>query len=259
MPILEYDEDATSRLLSIYITPDIENQRNAFIKAFNPQQNQKILDVGSGPGLLANDISQFIGRSGLIYGIDISKPLLDIANSNYQDRTDLKFMLGDATKIPFKADDFDTVVSTQVLEYVPDVDAALLEFKRVLKPGGKVALLDTDWDSIVWHSSDAQRMNRVLKVWEEHASDPFLPRTLTNRLSKVGFKVESREIIPIYNANFNEETYSNRLIDLIVPFVVNSGNITISEAEMWAKDLRERGQNGEYFFSLNRYFFLATK
>lgn len=257
MPILEYDKDATDRLLSIYITPDVENQRNDFIKALNPQQNQKILDVGSGPGFLANEISQSIGQSGLICGIDISKPLLDIAKSNYQDRTDIEFHFGDASKIPFKTDDFDTVVSTQVLEYVPDVDAALLEFKRVLKPGGKVALLDTDWDSIVWHSSDAQRMNRVLKVWEEHASDPFLPRTLANRLSNAGFRVESREIIPIYNANFNEETYSNRLIDLIVPFVVNTGKITISEAETWANDLRERGQDGDYFFSLNRYFFLA--
>ena len=98
---------------------------------------------------------------------------------------------------------------------------------------------------------------RVLKVWEEHASDPFLPRTLAKKLSNAGFKLESREIIPIYNTNFNEETYSNRLIDLIVPFVVNSGNITSSEAETWAKDLRERGQDGDYFFSLNRYFFLA--
>jgi len=257
MPILEYDKDATNRLLSIYITPDVETQRNAFIKAFDPQKGQKILDVGSGPGFLANDISQSIGRSGLICGIDISKPLLDIANSKYQNRTDIEFHFGDATKIPFKADDFDTVVSTQVLEYVPDADAALLEFKRVIKPGGKVALLDTDWDSIVWHSSDAQRMNRVLKVWEGHTSDPFLPRTLANRLSNAGFKVESREIIPIYNAKFNEETYSNRLIDLIVPFVVNTGKITNSEAEEWAKDLRERGQDGEYFFSLNRYFFLA--
>jgi arsenite methyltransferase len=257
MPILEYDKDATDRLLSIYTTPDVETQRKSFIKALNPEQNQRILDVGSGPGFLANDISQFIGRSGQVCGIDISKPLLDIANSNYQNRSDIEFHFGDATKIPYKADDFDAVVSTQVLEYVPDVDAALLEFQRVLKPGGKVALLDTDWDSIVWHSSDMQRMNRVLKVWEEHASDPFLPRTLGNRLSYAGFTVESQEIIPIYNAEFNEDTYSNRLIDLIVPFVVNSGKITTSEAKTWAKDLRERGQNGEYFFSLNRYFFLA--
>ena len=61
MSILEYDKDATKRLLSIYITPDVEAQRNAFIKAFNPQQSQKILDVGSGPGFLATIFLNLLG------------------------------------------------------------------------------------------------------------------------------------------------------------------------------------------------------
>ncbi len=49
------------------------------------------------------------------------------------------------------------------------------------------------------------------------------------------------------------------MIDLIVPFVVGRGGITHDEAEMWARELRDCGDNGEYFFSLNRYFFLARK
>jgi len=108
-------------------------------------------------------------------------------------------------------------------------------------------------------SPDRARMNRILKTWEQHAADPFLPRTLAKRLIRAGFQVHSQKIIPIYNAEFRQNTYSNRLIDLIIPFVVNTGNITKVEAEAWAQDLRERGQNGEYFFSLNRYFFLAKK
>ena len=167
--------------------------------------------------------------------------------------------MGEATKLPFSSEKFDTVVSTQVLEYIPDVDAALLEFHRVLISGGTVALLDTDWDSIVWHSSNRTRMNRILKAWEGHAADSFLPRTLAKKLNRAGLQVQSEKIIPIYNAEFSQETYSNRLIDLIISFVVNTGNITKTEAEAWAQDLRKCGQNGEYFFSLNRYFFLAKK
>jgi len=71
--------------------------------------------------------------------------------------------------------------------------------------------------------------------------------------------MHSQKIIPIYNAEFRQNTYSNRLIDLIIPFVVDTGDITLDEAEKWAKDLRECGKDGDYFFSLNRYFFLAKK
>jgi ubiquinone/menaquinone biosynthesis C-methylase UbiE len=259
MAMLEYDNEATKRLLAIYTTPDVEEQRNAFINAFEPQLGQRVLDVGSGPGFLSNAIFDKVGQSGSVCGIDISEPLLDIANSQNKKRVGIEFLLGDATKLPFSSEEFDTVVSTQVLEYIPEVDVALIEFHRVLRTGGTVALLDTDWDSIVWHSSNRTRMNRILQAWEEHAADPFLPRTLSKKLNRAGLQVQSEKIIPICNAEFSQETYSNRLIDLIIPFVVNTGNITTNEAEAWAQDLRKCGQNGEYFFSLNRYFFLAKK
>ena len=259
MAILEYDYEATKRLLAIYITPDVEEQRREFINAFDPQPGQRILDVGSGPGFLTSLISEKVGNTGSVCGIDISNPLLEVARSKFGNRKNIEFRLGDATKLTFKSNDFDIIVSTQVLEYVPDVDSALSEFYTSLRTDGLVALLDTDWDSIVWHSTDKVRMNRILNAWEKHAADPFLPRKLAQKLRRAGFKQLAQKIIPIYNHEFSENSYSNRLIDLIIPFVVSTGDITISEAENWASDLRKLGRDGEYFFSLNRYFFLAKK
>jgi hypothetical protein len=44
-----------------------------------------------------------------------------------------------------------------------------------------VVIVDTDWDSIVWHSPNSERMNRVLGAWEQHAVNSHLPRTMSNR------------------------------------------------------------------------------
>ena len=89
MAILEYDNEATKRLLAIYITPDVEAQRNDFINAFEPQPGQRVLDVGSGPGFLSTAISDCVGQTGSVCGIDISKPLLDIAHSQIKDRANI--------------------------------------------------------------------------------------------------------------------------------------------------------------------------
>jgi len=133
MAILKYDNEATIKLLAIYTTPDVEAQRSDFINALELQPGQRVLDVGSGPGFLANSISERVGETGSVCGIDISKPLLDVAQSKFGDRNNVEFHLGNANKLPFSSNDFDVVVSTQVLEYVPDVDSALSELNRVLK------------------------------------------------------------------------------------------------------------------------------
>jgi ubiquinone/menaquinone biosynthesis C-methylase UbiE len=259
MSVLEYDDEATQRLLAVYVTPDVTAQRNEFLHLFDPHPGERVLDVGAGPGFLATAIAEVVGESGSVCGVDISESLLEVARSLGKAQHGIEFRHGDATRLPYSDEEFDAVVSTQVLEYVPDVHAALAEVHRVVRTGGRVALLDTDWDSIVWYSPDRASMSRVLTAWEEHAADPFLPRTLARRLSCAGFQVEVQKIIPLLDTEFDPNTYSNRMIDLIIPFVIGRGGITRDDAEAWARDPRDCGTNGEYSFSLNRYLFLARR
>ena len=62
----------------------------------------------------------------------------------------------------------------------------------MLRPGGRVLILDTDWDSLVWHAHDRARMRRILAAWNERFADPYLPRTLARRLRDAGVEVRSR-------------------------------------------------------------------
>lgn len=256
---LRYDEEATKRLLAAYVTPDMVAQREQFLRALSPRLGERVLDVGSGPGFLAGAIAEAVGSSGAVFGVDISAPLLAVARSHCAHQSWVGFRDADAAQLPFPDHDFDAVISTQVLEYVRDVDAVLAEIHRVVRPGGRVAIVDTDWDSIVWHSPNRERMNRILAAWEQHAVNPHLPRTMANRLRHAGFRVELQQVIPLFNPAYDENTYSNRIIDLIVPFLIGRNGITRDEAEAWARELRQFGDRGEYFFSLNRYLFLAKR
>ena len=164
---------------------------------------------------------------------------------------------GDALALPFGDEQFDVAVSTQVYEYVDDIEGALAEARRVLHPGGRLLVLDTDWDSIVWHSSDRDRMERVLASWNEHLADPYLLRRLPSLMRAAGLELADVAIIPILNQGADRNTYSGGMLGLVAAYVAGRGGVTADEATAWANDLVSLGD--DYFFSLNRYLFVAKR
>ena len=174
------------------------------------------------------------------------------------DRPSVTLDEGDASALPDPDGAFDAAVSTQVYEYVADIPRALAELRRTLRPGGRAVILDTDWDSVVWHVADRDRHRRVMKAWEELLVHPHLPRRLPGHLRRAGFRVTGRHLIPLFNATYDRDTYSVLTIETIGRFVVGRQGLTEADVEAWATDLRERGDEDDYLFSVNRYCFVAV-
>ena len=259
MTTLEFDADASRRVEAAYVTADVIEQRRIVMGMLEPAPGERVLDIGVGPGLLAAEIAAAVGPEGAVSGIDLSETMLAMAATRAErdGSARIELRIAGAEELPYPDATFDAVVSTQVFEYVPDVPRAIGEIWRVLRPGGRVLLLDSDWDSIVWRSSDNARMQHVLTLWAEHLVDPFLPRTLRDTLAHSGFDAARPVIVPIFNVGFDENTFSAILIGLVSQFVNGRGDLTPADLDAWADDLRSLGDG--YFFSLNRYVFLATK
>lgn len=94
----------------------------------------RVLDLGCGPGALAVPLAD-AGRS--VIAFDLAPAMVAEARRLIgRDNTRCGFVVGDAMALPFATASFDVVVTTGVLEYVPDVDLAMSEIARVLRPGG---------------------------------------------------------------------------------------------------------------------------
>lgn len=256
---LQFDEVASRRSEATYMTPDVVEQRRAVRAALALGQGERVLDIGSGAGLLAHELAAEVGAGGSVDGVDQSESMLALARRRRpsDEAAEVRFVAGDACALPFADGSFDAAVATQVYEYVHDMPAALGEAFRVLRPGGRLLVLDTDWGSIVWHSRDAERMRRMLAAWDEHLVDPYLPRRLTRLLSDARFSLACCEAIPLLNAGYDPNTLSAGLMRFITEFVPGRQGLTEADAQAWAEDLKALGD--DYFFSLNRYLFLAVR
>lgn len=252
--------EATARMLErMYQAPEVALQRALVLHSMSLRAGEVVLDVGPGPGFLATNMAAIVGPSGVVSGIDQSEPMVALARERCRDQDWVDIQVGEATDLPYQSGVFDAAVSTQVYEYVEDVEIALLELFRVLRPGGRAFIVDTDWSSIVWNNSDSERMDRVLEAWDQHLHDPHLPATLTPKLKAAGFQVVRRDVHPMFNPEYSPDSYSAGILEGIRTFVPGRNGITQDEADEWAADLRALGEAGEYFFSVNRYLFQVIK
>ena len=98
----------------------------------------RLLDVATGTGLVARGAVRALGEPGRVIGVDPSRGMLREARKALSS----PLVQGRAEALPFRDDLFDMLSMGFALRHVPDLEAAFREYRRVLKPGGRVVLLE---------------------------------------------------------------------------------------------------------------------
>ena len=257
--VIEFDAEAARRIEAAYLTTDVVAQRIAVHQALALRAGERVLDIGSGPGLLAHELAKTVGPDGRVRGVDISDAMIEMARQRCANQPQCAFENAEARALPFEDEAFDAVVSTQVYEYVADIPAAMRELHRVVRRGGRVCIVDTDYDSLVIHTEHPERMRRVLDAWDAHFVHADLPRKLAPALSAAGFGVERRSVIPIFNPEYHPNAFSYHLLPIMSAFARAQAGVAPGEAEAWLAEFEALGRKGEFFYSLNRYLFTARR
>ncbi|HEX5198304.1 MAG TPA: class I SAM-dependent methyltransferase [Actinoplanes sp.] len=110
-----------------------------------------VLDVGCGPGTITADLAMLV-TPARVTALEVTEEALDLARAEIARRglANIDFRVGDVHALDFPDDTFDVVHAHQVLQHVTDPVAALREMRRVTKPGGVVAVRDSDYAAFTW-------------------------------------------------------------------------------------------------------------
>lgn len=143
-----------------------------------------ILDVGCASGWFLFQLSKRFKKASCV-GIDIYKDAIEYGKKKY---SKIKFRVADAHKIPYKANTFDLVICTEVLEHIDHPETVLKEIKRVLKKNG-IAVIELDSGSALF--SISWFLWRIGKggVWKDAHLHSFNPDKLEKLIKKAGFKI----------------------------------------------------------------------
>jgi 2-polyprenyl-3-methyl-5-hydroxy-6-metoxy-1,4-benzoquinol methylase len=155
------------------------------------QRGMKVLDVGCGPGTITADLAAIVAPARLV-AVEVSAEALEIARSEAAARgqANIDFAPGDINDLEFPDASFDVVHAHQVLQHVADPVSALREMRRVCRPGGVVAVRDSDYAGFCWYPEvPALDDWRALyhAVAKANGGDPDAGRKLLSWAQAAGF------------------------------------------------------------------------
>ena len=148
----------------------------------------KVLEIGCGTGFFTKEI---VKKDVKLTAIDISPDLVNIAKANITN-PNVEFVIENAYEMKFEDDFFDAIVGSSVLHHL-DVDAALKEFYRVLKPGGQMAFTEPNMmNPQIALQKNIPALKKALGDSPDETA--FFIWSIRKKLTKMGFK--KVEIVP---------------------------------------------------------------
>ena len=240
-----------------YKLADIVKQRQHTLATLALQPGEKVFDIGCGVGFLAHEMAFLVGKSGQVIGFDQNPQMIIHAKKRCEDLPQAEFYEGDATQLPAEDQTLDAVSCTQVLLYVKDVPNVLSEIRRILKPGGRLVIVETDWRGVVLNCADDALTNKIFSAWDSTVPSPNLPVHLSPLLKKHGFSQIQVEAVPILNTEYTPSNFSYDMMKWITKNAVKQGVCNEAQRGIWLKELEERERTGSYFFCVNRFLFSA--
>jgi ubiquinone/menaquinone biosynthesis C-methylase UbiE len=157
------------------------------------EAGQRLLDVGCGPGTITTGLARAVAP-GEVVGIDVSEDVIASARTHAAESgvTNARFEVANVYALPYEDASFDVAHAHQVMQHLAAPVDALREMRRVLRPGGLVAVRDADYATMTaWPR--AASIDRWLEVYhavaQRNGADPDAGRRLRSWVTEAGFEV----------------------------------------------------------------------
>jgi|SRR5271157_1003741 len=232
--------------------PDQLQVNSALMNVLAPAPGDRLLEIGCGSGVLCRWMASAVAPNGRITGLDISPQLIGIAR-DYASGAVLadiiQWCTGRAEALPFPLASFDGALAARLFLHVSNPNTILRELARVVRPGGKLVVMDWDFDTVAVDHSNRELTRRVLH-WrcDHYGGNNWSGRQLWRQMASAG--LSSLKVVPIVSVASREQDSLTLSLFRAAQVARDGGGITSSEHDAWVEELKSALTARSFFASI---------
>lgn len=214
----------------------------------------RVLDVGCGPATDTLALAERVGPAGTVAGVDYDAAMVAEAERRASMAglaARVSHRVGDAQALPFGDGVFDAARCERLLQHLPDAGAAVREMARVVKPGGRVVAVDTDYGTLAIDAAEVETERRLVEGMARDALlNGFSGRRLFGQMRRAGLEHVQVEAIPFVATSYSLARAALRF-DILEDTALRTGAVSGAEIAAWRGGLEAADAAGCFFCSVN--------
>jgi SAM-dependent methyltransferase len=224
--------------------PDVRARRRRSYELLELEPADRVADVGCGVGTAVRELVE-AGVAAI--GFDAS---FDIVAQARRLGPGAQFAVADVDDLPLPDECLDGYRAERVYQHLAEPTAALEEAARALRPGGRIVLVDQDWETFVVDDDDPFVTRMILQGFCDSLPGGRIGRRLRRLLVDAGFEDVHVEAETVTMTDY--EQLAPFLPSLVEPSVGEQA-LGASTAEAWLEEQRRRGEDGTFFAAMTHF------
>ena len=227
----------------LYELPAVQAAKREATDALALRPGARVVEVGCGTGVDLPDLAERVRPGGSVLGIDPSSRALEAARLRTSGLAEVRLAAAGAESIPAGDEEVDACRTDRTLQHVADPEVALREFRRVLRPGGRLVVLEmtSELRGLDYDAEITQALRG--RMWSAEDRPETLPLMLPLLLSRAGFSEIDFKGYEAQSSNLAEADTALRLRASLSEAVAD-GALTAERSSAWLSELRQAESSG---------------
>ena len=238
--------------------PAIQRLRAAATELLGVRLGHRLVDAGCGTGDVARTLAGRVGPTGSVLGIDASETMLAEARRRTGTTTvPVEFRRGDVTRLELDDTSYDGALCERVFQHLACPAAAMGELVRITRPGGRIVVVDTDWDLHAIHGADRALTATIVESWAGNAANGLVGRELPALFADAGLR--DRTVLAESVTSTDPLRPASAPFTTMAAAAIRAGAVSPSDARTWLDQLAGAGRRGHFLWAVTMFAVAGTR